>query len=167
MPCRSDYMEPNDKERAAAASTRKAFESLGNRATHGADVLREYLLGQGTVDSILKYVNLPLEDEYILLRKYDDASYVKVDAAFRAHLNVLVEDYIFYNDMVTVTGRDNLSSDQLDEVRQAQIKHREQDLSRLMKTFAEAGDRLRMRAVLHADSAFPLAPQLGFDPDDF
>lgn len=167
MPCRSDYMEPNEKEKAAAASTRKAFESLGNRATHGADVLREYLLGQGTTDSILKYVNLPLEDEYILLRKHDDASYVKVDAAFRAYVNVLVEDYIFYNDMVTITGRDNLSPEQHAEVEKAQIAHREQDLSRLMKTFAESGDRVRLRAVLDADNTLPLAPQLGFDPDDF
>lgn len=48
-----------------------------------------------------------------------------------------------------------------------QDDHRKEDLKRLAHTFIETGDMPMLRKVIDADPAYPLAEQLGFDPDDY
>lgn len=167
MGCRSDYMEPTAEERGAAAEIRSQFEEIGDRATHGADILREYLLGNVAAHRILDKVNQPLGDEYVRLREIDDKAYVKVDAKFRAQINQLVDDYERINDLVKTTGKDSLDDETKAWLMNAQIDHRKADLARLMKVFANLGDTENLRKVIDADPMQPLAPQLGFDADDF
>ena len=161
-------MEPTEGERAEAAQLRKQLEDLGNRATVGADMLREYILGNYAAERVLHVMNMDLSAEYVRLRELDDKAYVKVDEKFRAQVNQLVDEYEWVMGVVLDKSKGKpIDKDVLAKVKGDQEEHREADLSRLMKTFAASGDRKRMRAVLDAHAGMPLAAQLGFDPDDF
>lgn len=167
MGCRSDYMEPTAEERGAAAEIRSQFEEIGDRATAGADILREYLLGNVAAQRILDKVNQPLASEFDHLCAVDDKNYVKVSKDFRTQVQLLVNTYEQINDLVKTTGKDSLDDETKAWLMNAQIDHRKEDLARLMKVFAGLGDTENLRKVIDADPMQPLAPQLGFDADDF
>lgn len=167
MPCRSDYMEPTPNEKGAAAEIRSQFEELGDQATAGADLLREYLLGNVAAHRILDRVNLPLGAEFEKLEQLNAKNYVKVSDPFLKQVKILVNTYEEINALVGKTGKDSLDDETKAWLMNAQIDHRKADLARLMKTFAASGDTERLRKVIDADPMEPLAPQLGFDADEF
>lgn len=168
MPCRSDYMEPTGEERAQTKALREEFQALGDAACADADVLREYALGNVAAERILGRVNKDYGDKYnkLVLRNRD--LYIKVSESVIGDVLVLVLDYHEADRLAhdKAAGKP-LADDELDNAEVVQIEHREADLRRLMKTFGETGDRERLRKVLDADNTKPLAPQLGFDPDEF
>ena len=165
MPCRSDYMEPTYDETRESLALRKKFEDLGDRATHGADVLREYLLNGG--EEPYKYVSLHLGVELTKLKAQNSKLYVQVPQSLVDQISELVDMYEEVNTLLVTRGQSGHTKKQLKHLGSAQEEHREQDLRRLMKTFGEAGDRVRLAKVLAADNTKPLAPHLGFDPDEF
>ena len=167
MPCRSDYMEPNAHEKAEAAELRKQMEEIGNKACHGADVLREYILGNVAAQKMLPLLNQKLEQELHRLAKLDAKPYVHVGEGFKEQIAQLVDEYEKLNELVTTVGKDSVEANILEAIEAEQIEHREQDLKRLMKTFGDSGDREKLAKVLGADNRKPLAVQLGFDPNDY
>ena len=167
MGCRSDYLEPTPQEKAGAAELRKQFEEIGDRATHGADILREYLLGNVAAQRILNVVNQPLLAEFEKLDQLNAKNYVKVSEPFLSQVRGLVRTYERVNKIATHTGKDSLDDETKAHLMDAQIEHRKADLARLMKVFAGLGDTENLRKVIDADPMQPLAPQLGFDADDY
>lgn len=160
-------MEPNAHEKGAAAEIRAQFEEIGDRATAGADTLREYLLGNVAAQKILTVVNQPLDEEFGKLEQLNAKNYVKVSEEFLSQVRRLVAEYESINDIATHTGKDSLDDETKAWIMDAQIDHRKADLARLMKTFAASGDTERLRKVIDADPMQPLTAQLGFSPDEF
>jgi hypothetical protein len=160
-------MEPNANEKGAAAEIRTQFEELGDRATAGADVLREYLPGNVAAQKILTVVNQPLADEYKRLVEINSKNYVKVSDPFLEQVAELIAKYDGVNEIATHHGKDSLDDETVAWLTNEQLDHRQADLSRLMKTFGASGDTVRLRKVLDADPSQPLVPQLGFSPDEF
>lgn len=167
MPCRSDYMEPTPGERAESAEVRQLFENIGNKACHYSDILRECLLGEIPLAEALPYVNHDLDGEYLRAVPKLEGLYVSVDEKTRCKTNELVQGYTDTNELLINGGPDNLSNQQLHDIRQKQRGHRQEDLDRLMRHFASVNDKVRLRKVLEADAGKLLKPQLGFDPDEY
>ena len=170
MPCRSDYMEPTEREKNRGNKIVTDLNTLADELTYANDVLREYLLGETKVRP-LGHVNLTDRFSSTLKRLKDQRGGLYAPAIPRSlpglfsHVKELLAEYQVLNAFVTRTRVIHVTD--MDTIRERQNEHREADLSRLMKTFAASGDRLRLRAVLDADSTKPLEPQLGFSPDDF
>lgn len=165
MPCRSDYMEPTAEERKATRELRESVEALGDKLTYSMDVIREYLLGNMELPATLAFINFDADGEYVRLREKNDKLYVKVPAETMAQVNKMVSQYEELNELAT--RMEPPSKKQLQKIEKDQIEHRERDLRRLMKTLAAAGERELLKRVLDADNKKPLAPQLGFNPDDY
>lgn len=161
-------MEPTANEKAETKALREEYEALADEATADADVLREYVLGNVAAERILGRVNKDLSGKYVALRKRNEKLYVKVPDQIAAPCNQATGEYEIADQLAhaKAAGRP-IDDETLEEVERIQIEHREADLRRLMKTFADSGDRKNLRIVLEADSNLPLAVQLGFDPDDF
>lgn len=161
MPCRDGGVAPvSASERTRIAQEK--FDSLNERASLGGDLLREYLLGNVAVQRILPLLNQKLEEEIKNLRDTHLVSAIEFDRVCD-----LVGEYEELNTLVTSIGKDTLSAKDKVVIEQRQIQHRNEDLIRLMKTFADSGDRDRLRVVIDADPNKPLQAQLGFDPDEF
>lgn len=165
MPCRSDYMEPTHRELQEEKELRESVQFLGDKATYACDMLREYLLGNLTEKEIMLYVNLPLSPQLTELEERNSKLYSKVDKKLFTKVFTMLHEYEALN--VLAQRLEPPTKKQLAQIEKNQIQHREDDLSRLMKTFAEKGDRVRLRKVLDADNTKPLEPQLGFSPDAF
>lgn len=69
--------------------------------------------------------------------------------------------------ILRLNGGGQLTEGEAMRVGLEQVDHRKADLARLEKTFIQAQDIARLEKVWNADPAFPLAPQLGFNPDDY
>ena len=159
-------MDPTPGEIIATKRLREQFETVGNLATHGADVLREYMLN-GIGAEPYQYVNMHLSIEFARLKTQNEKLYVQVPQSLIDQVTDLVDEYEEVNTLLISRGQSGLTKKQTRKLEAEQTAHREQDLRRLMKTFGETGDRVRLAAVLAADNTKPLAPQLGFDPDEF
>jgi len=171
MPCRYDPTEAEieaAREKKFALQTKPMREAL-DRLTHENDVLREALLALRpytlvkTLSGIIKKVD---DDQW---SNIFDEERDQIVGAFEAYLEEL-----------------GIPSDVWDKIQEDQVEHRKEDLRRLEKTFNDkladlykSGRRWdgfkeerntlfdRLRKVEEADPDKPLAPQLGFDPDDF
>lgn len=164
MPCSSEHMEPTPGELRETARVRELVENLADRLTHANDVLREYLLGNKTEKEILPFISYDAERRYVELRKQNDKLYVKVDAGEMAKTNELVDRYIQLNSLAT--RMEPPTKKQLAQIEKEQVAHRDEDIRRILRTAASADDRELMRKALSCDVNSPLAPQLGFDPDE-
>lgn len=168
MPCSSEHMEPTPNEMAQTKDLREEIEALSNSATADIDILREYVLGNVAAERILGRVNKPYHEKYLELRDRNARLYVKVKAETLAQANMLVTEYETVDELVHAkAGGKPIGAEQMTKLEAEQIEHREQDLRRLMKTFAHSVDRERLKKVLEADNTKPLQAQLGFDPDEF
>jgi hypothetical protein len=112
-------------------------------------------------------VNQPLLEEFTRLMDLNSKSYVKVAVPFTEQVAGLISKYDEVNEIATHHGKDSLDDETKAHIENEQRDHRETDLRRLMKTFADSGDRERLVKVLAADNTQPLVPQLGFSPDEF
>ncbi len=164
MACRSDYMEPTPTERMETNKVNSELKTLADELTHSCDVLREYLLGSNDVP-VFKHVNRNYSARVLNLVDKSGGLYVKANAGLLDHVTELNTNYIYVNALL-VSGVD-ITPEIVEVLNKQQIEHREADLKRLMKVFADNLDRVRLRKVLDADATKPLAPQLGFDPDEF
>jgi len=169
MPCRSDYMDPTPSEHQATNAVNTAAKGLADRLTYSADVLREFFLSGKKTGVPLDHVNLAYSNEWDHLRKRAGKLYymVPADAGLLAHVEDLLAQYIEANQALV----DNVSGPARASIRaklkRQQIAHRKADLARLMRTFADKGDTVRLRKVLDADPNKPLDDQLGFSADAF
>lgn len=172
MPCRSDYMEPSTQEQKAWTVWREDAQKVADALVYSSDVLREHIL-EGNFDTFtrteiphigqseryreeVKVLQARFKNLYMPPALYD---------SYNNRLTLLLNDYIGL-DVIVVSGA-KVGKSILADITNDQIKHREDDLRRLMKTFADSGDRVRLKKVLDADNTKPLEPQLGFSPDDF
>ncbi len=164
MACRSDYMEPTPTERMETSKVNSELKTLADELTHSCDVLREYLLGSNDVP-VFKHVNRNYSARLLNLVDRNSGLYVKANAGLLDHVSQLNSSYIYVNALLT-SGVE-MTPELIAILEKQQTEHREADLKRLMRTFANNLDRVRLRKVLDADATKPLAPQLGFDPDEF
>lgn len=165
MPCRSDYMEPTRAEREASAGIASQLKHLADELTHSCDALREYLLGNSSQSEVMRHVNRDATRAKNALGEKAKKLYVQVPAGLVQHVEEMVIEYNWLN--AFATRQEKMRPVDYETILADQIEHREQDLRRLLKTFAESVDRERLALVLSADKNKPLKPQLGFDPDDF
>lgn len=164
MPCRSDYMEPTPGERLESKQVREELEGIGNRATKYSDLLREFLLGNADLDDVIGAVNHDLDGEYLRAVSKLEGLYVAVPEETRCKVNELVQEYTDLNELVVT--KQELPDEELESLAVKQKAHREDDVRRLLRTFASADDRDLLRKTLLVDTDYPLKAQLGFDPDE-
>lgn len=173
MPCRSDYMEPTERERNQGNKIVTGLNELADELTHINDVFREFILGEIKSD---RKVVMPLVNKYEhyyqrlhTLEKQQESLYALAQSAkvpgLIEHVWELMEEYDGLNKFITKVQ--TLRVTDYETIRERQIAHREADLSRLMRVFGANGDRKRLKLVLDADATKPLEPQLGFDADEF
>lgn len=165
MPCHTD--PPSSTEYAQRNEVTEQLDSLNERATHGADLLREYILGNVAVQRIMPLLNMRLAEEFDKLEDISRTHWLKADSAYVKQVHELVTEYEEMNELVATIGKDTLSAADKAVIEARQKQHRSDDLRRLMKTFADSGDKDKLLAVINATPDKPLAVQLGFDPDDF
>lgn len=173
MPCRSDYMEPSQRELNRGNAIVTGLNELADELTHINDVFREFILGEVKSD---RKVVMPLVNKYesfyqrlnTLEQQHENLYYLarssKVPGLIE-HVWELMEEYDGLNKFITKVQ--TLRVTDYEVIRERQIAHREADLSRLMRVFGANGDRKRLKLVLDADATKPLEPQLGFNADDF
>jgi len=162
MPCSS---EPSRWEYEQHEGMTSQFRVLADRLTHANDVIREYLLGNVEHSVVMKFINLDVERASTVLIKKAQGLYVRVNPDIIQHVEELVADYKWLNDFAT--RQTKMKPSDFDRVKADQFEHRKEDIARLIKTFANDGDISKLRLVLDASASAPLAPQLGFDPDDY
>lgn len=165
MPCHVDPPSPTEEHQKSEVT--KQLDEINGKASRGADLLREYLLGNVAAERMLPLLNMPLVDDFDKLEKLDRSHWLHVDENYLMTVHELVTRYNELNEMVTITGRESLNKKTLLELEKEQQLHRHEDLRRLRRVFAEADDTDRLRKTLDADYRAPLAAQLGFDPDEF
>lgn len=148
MPCRVDIPE---SERIASHNQR--WLQLADEMTHEMDVLRELLLsdpdsvGEGKKNSFKQSL-----DNFLRLDFETNKSGVR-ERIFNEATQI-----------ITVFNRPDLAETLLLD---DQVKHRKEDLMRVITYFANKKDLDTIKRVINVDLTKPLEPQLGFDPDDY
>lgn len=163
MPCTSSA--PSAQEIKASHSVASQLKHLADELTHSCDVLREYILGHADHTQVMKHVNRQAGRAFEVLEQKAQGPYVRVDSDLLDHVESLVSEYVWLNSFATREAK--VKPADFEKINRDQIEHRKEDIARLIKTFANDGDTSRLRRVLDANAGSPLAPQLGFDPDDF
>lgn len=165
MPCRCDYMEPTNTERANRSKWHDDALKVADSIAYQNDIAREFLLGNVEKNPALDDSKHRAGAAALngLSRLYgptinadDRALAAEVEKQMKA--NETLRKYI---------AKGSLTEKQREKVEKDQIKHRQADLDRLMEVFGASHDSQRMRLVLAADITKPLEPQLGFSPDEF
>jgi vacuolar-type H+-ATPase catalytic subunit A/Vma1 len=165
MPCHTD--PPSTREYALADEVKEQLNELNAKATHGADILREYLLGNVAAEKILPLLNQNLKHEFEKLEAINSKNFVRADSPVVDQVRELIKRYEELNEMVTITGREAVSKQTIKRIEKEQYQHRADDLRRLRKVFVDLDDTAKLRKTLDATPAEPLHAQLGFDPDEF
>ena len=148
MPCRVDIPE---SERIAIEN--QQWLALADELTHDMDVLRETLLvdaksvGEGKKNSFKKSL-----DDFLRLDFETNKSGVR-DRIFNEAAQI-----------ITVFNRPSLAETLLLD---DQVKHRQEDLMRVIAYFAKKNNLDVIRRIVNVDLTQPLEPQLGFNPDDY
>lgn len=163
MPCTSS--EPSVAEIQASEGIASQLAHLANELTYSSDMLREYLLGNLDHSQVMKHVNRDVDRAVNAMVDKAKRLYVRVKPELIEAVRDAVEDYKWLNAFVTREAK--MKPADFDKVKADQIEHRKDDIKRLIRTFAEAGDISNLRKVLDANPNGPLAPQLGFDPDAY
>ena len=148
MPCRVDIPE---SERTAIQD--KEWLALADELTHDMDVLRENLLldaesvGESKKDSFKKSL-----DKFLRLDFGMNKSGIR--------------DRIFNeaSQIITVFNHPTLAETLLLD---HQVKHRKEDLMRVITHFAKKNNLDAIKRIVNVDLSQPLEPQLGFNPDDY
>lgn len=157
MPCHVD--PPTEGERSSA---RKASTARASFHMHMADMLREALLARpqnrseverlvtlGDLGSKrLPHVNPYGDSKALRDQRLEHAA--EYDRAYEAAQAVLAGKRF---------KRKQIEADQ--------IRHREEDVKRLIKTFTDQGKYGMILPLLSVDFEKPLEPQLGYDPDSY
>lgn len=167
MPCRSDYMEPTHNERKQLSVWKETVKKAADELEYTLDLMREYLISGTNKDKILVRIN---EDWLDKTNRLDESrkeiyAMIRPDFKYLTEFNKMVAEYIILNSFIT--KRRKMTPKAFVKIQEAQTKHRQKDLDRLLVTFAEQRDFDRLRAVMEADPSKPLESQLGFDPDAF
>lgn len=176
MPCRVD--PPTNYERAQLSDAERTFEKVLDSMTHKADMVREIILSAGgqqknlTADQALALGAL-LEGRSGLLAKFRD-QVAAIDRLWLSpasgstyHLkDKVLNEYLQATNvaerMVETGKKVGIAA-----IHKAQVKHRKEDIKRLIKHFADKKDFDMVAKLAQVDFEKPLEPQIGFDPDDF
>jgi hypothetical protein len=153
MPCQVYEIEVN------RTKENEAMLRVADNTTRELDRAREAILADKTPD--LSYVYI-LRAFVKSLPRDDSPPYrgVLLDYALRNHLYQLLAEFDEYASESPAAWDKN-------KILARQIKHRREDITRLRIEFAKNDDGERLAKTLNVDYTKPLAPQLGFDPDDF
>jgi hypothetical protein len=166
-------MEPTERERNQANKVVTELNECADALTAGNDILREYLLGERTLElpQMFKFADMPprIWDKIAKLKAQHKNTYAPARSnrvpGLINHVENLARDY---DRLMEFVRRERvLTKGDYEWIQTQQNEHREADLRRLMKVFGDNGDRQRLKKVLDADNTKPLEPQLGFSPDDF
>lgn len=160
MPCNSDYMIPTPAENELAAELERQYKRVADETTHALDMLRECALGADP-KTMWRLLSFHPEVTLAALDKQANQSYLQPFAGIVKHAHQLNAQYA---DLLQAMATGTVDEE---AVRTEQVAHRKLDLARLLRELRAAGDTVRLRKVLDADPTQPLAPQLGFDPNDF
>ena len=161
MPCTMPTIRFNRTKQNAE------LKKLGDLLTHELDKIREAFLSGDTPDFS------GYDENWMHVLKNARAGYsqensgpsegVLTDAKLLAQVEELAAEYVF----LRAAWRTDRGQSVKATIRRIQVEHRKEDLKRLAHTFIDSEDEVRLRKVLEADPAYPLQPQLGFDPDEF
>lgn len=143
------------------------LKALGDFLTHELDMIREAILNGETPDfsAFDPAWSKTVEDAR---KSYRDESRGPSEGVLtNGKLLDSVEALLTEYQMIKHEWRKDRCEAIRGMLTEGQIKHRQEDIKRLMHTFVESGDVVRLKALLDVDPAQPLAPQLGYDPDEF
>lgn len=145
----------------------QALKELGDLLTHELDKIRDAVLANQTPD-FSAYDNtwhLVIDDADQSLRneRSGPSDGVLTDARLLQKVENLWGEYLHVKGEWRKDGCRRIRP----ILARQQDAHRKDDLRRLAHTFIETGDMPMLRKVIDADPAYPLAEQLGFDPDDY
>ena len=161
MPCTMHTIRFNQTK------TNNELKEMGDLLTHELDMMREAVLNGETPDfsafDPAWHFTIQGAKKSWANERSGPSEGVLTDERLLNQVEALVSDY---NRMRSEWRRDRCASIKGDLVRKQQ-EHRQEDIKRLMHTFVESGDIVRLRALLDVDPTQPLAPQLGYDPDEF
>lgn len=161
MPCTMQTIKFNRTKENAE------LKELGDLLTHELDKIREAFLSGDTPDfsgydenwmHVLKRARAGYSHE-----RSGPSEGVLTDAKLLAQVEELAAEYVF----LRAAWRTDQGQSVKAAISRAQVEHRKEDLKRLAHTFIDSEDAVRLRKVLETDPAYPLQPQLGFDPDEF
>lgn len=148
MPCRVDIPE---SERIAAQN--KQWLSLADELTHDMDVLREMLLSDAQSVSDSKKDSFKKSLDNFLRLDFESNKFGVRDRIFNETAQI-----------ITVFNHPELAEALLLD---DQVKHRQEDLMRVIMYFAKKKDLDMIKRITNVDLTQPLEPQLGFNPDDY
>lgn len=161
MPCTMPTIRFNRTKQNAE------LKKLGDLLTHELDKIREAFLSGDTpdfsaYDENWMHVLKEARTRYSLEHSGPSEG-VLTDAKLLAQVEELAGEYVFLRNAWRIDrGRMVMAA-----ISRVQMEHRKEDLKRLAHTFINSEDEVRLRKVLETDPAYPLQPQLGFDPDEF
>ena len=132
-----------------------------NYLTHQLDIVREDILAGKTpnLTFMIKFgdYNTPYD-----ARSSGPTRGVDLDTDSSNHLSALVAEGREYME-VALSGKEY----DMDTIYARQVKHRAEDISRLIKHFLGEEDFEMISKLSSVDFSKPLEPQLGFDPDEY
>lgn len=163
MPCNSDYMLPTASEQAAVNEFNQKLKAFLDNLTHDLDRIREWIL-EGMPKNHALVAKATMDRRGYALDLVREHSRLYMPNPLPKELMRLADEHEEYRQKIA-SGKSFATA----RIERRQIKHRKQDLDRLLKTFADGGinKKVLIEKVLAADPAYPLESQLGFDPDFF
>jgi len=187
MPCNSDYMMPSAKEIAALGEKSNQLKDIADEMVYAADVIRDIVLEtKGDFNELKVREALELGrrvaqfDE--LTSKGDRISTeIRAEYAYgnssnqQKGANKVLAGYdrasldfaLAHKVGEALINEATITADLMEGIEQAQVKHRIEDVKRLIPIFTNKGDFKTVALLAKVDFTLPLEPQLGFSPDDF
>lgn len=190
MPCRVDnYPDYNStlSEKARSKKLINQGRKIADEATYSADVLREDILNPvvgdkevikhfGMVEKIILKNNVWAEkvDSFIPRYVANNEEYKTVQEAKNKNVEIVDKLKI----VKELWLKNDLTQKEKTYIEKEQMKHRQEDIDRLVKTFANKYSNAKTKTTkekwkklllttLAADSKKILEPQLGFDADSY
>ena len=132
-----------------------------NYLTHQLDIAREDILAGKTpnLSFMLKFGDYSVPYD---ARSSGPTTGINLDKDSSEHLSALISEGKEYME-VALSGE----SYDTETIYSRQVKHRSEDISRLIKHFLSEENFEMVSKISSVDLTKPLEPQLGFDPDEY
>jgi len=188
MPCNSDYMMPSQNEIKELGDKCIGLKSVADAMVYNADVIRDIVLATGgdfsklAVRDALELGRRVAEHDGLMSegRKiandisfqyayYSSSSYHKsnADKVMAGYQRASVDFTRAHAAGKALIEEDVVPKSLIEDIENDQVKHRIEDVKRLIPIFTAKGDFKKVELLAKVDFTLPLEPQLGFSPDDF